>query len=140
MTVRGLLRETGDAIRSYWQGPWGSSDPYLASMLGGGTRTASGVSVNEANALSYAPVWSAVRRISADIASLPLHLYKRGSGGKEKFARHPLYRLMHDEANPEMSADEFRETLQAHILLWGNGYAEIIRNGLGQPVQLLPIE
>ena len=52
---------------------------------------------------------------------------------------HPLYRLLHDEPNPEMSSFVFRETLMTHLLLWGNAYAQIIRNGKNEIVALYPL-
>ena len=70
--------------------------------------------------------------------SLNLFRYKDG-GGKEKAFDHPLYRLLHDEPNPEMSSFVFRETLMTHLLLWGNAYAQIIRNGKGEVIALYPL-
>ena len=52
---------------------------------------------------------------------------------------HPLYFLLHDEPNPEMTSFVFRETLMTHLLLWGNAYAQIIRNGRGEVVALYPL-
>lgn len=54
------------------------------------------------------------------------------NGGKGKALDHPLYLLLHDEPNPEMRSFVFRETLMTHLLLWGNAYAQIIRNGKGK--------
>ena len=72
--------------------------------------------------------------------SLPLHLYRyKEDGGKEKALDHPLYLLLHDEPNPEMSSFVFRETLMTHLLLWGNAYAQIIRNGKGEVIALYPL-
>jgi HK97 family phage portal protein len=85
-------------------------------------------------------VYACVRILSEAIASLPLHVYRyNDAGGKEKALAHPLYRLLHDEPNPEMSAFSFRETLMTHLLLWGNGYAQVIRNGRGEIVALYPL-
>jgi len=85
-------------------------------------------------------VWSAVGQISSTVASLPLKLYKRlPDGGKEPYAGHKLYELLHDNPNSEMTSFIFRETLQAHLLTWGNAYAEIERDGAGRPVALWPI-
>ncbi|MBR4754407.1 MAG: phage portal protein, partial [Lachnospiraceae bacterium] len=71
---------------------------------------------------------------------LPLHLYKyNDSGGKSKAIEHPLYRLLHDEPNPEMSSFVFRETLMTHLLLWGNAYAQVLRNGKGEVLGLYPL-
>ena len=85
-------------------------------------------------------VYSCVRVLSEAVAGLPLHLYKyTQNGGKEKSINHPLYFLLHDEPNPEMTSFVFRETLMTHLLLWGNAYAQIIRNGKGEVVALYPL-
>ena len=77
-------------------------------------------------------VYSCVRILAEAVVGLPLHLYRyKEDGGKEKALDHPLYNLLHDEPNPEMSSFVFRETLMTHLLLWGNAYAQIIRNGKG---------
>ena len=85
-------------------------------------------------------VYACVRILSESIAGLPVHLYQYvDSGSKQKALEHPLYRLLHDEPNPEMTSFVFRETLMTHLLLWGNAYAQIIRNGKGQVVALYPL-
>ena len=85
-------------------------------------------------------VYSCVRILSEAVASLPLNVYRyTDRGGKEKAIDHTLYRLLHDEPNPEMSSFIFRETLMTHLLLWGNAYAQIIRNGKGEVVALYPL-
>ena len=85
-------------------------------------------------------VYSCVRILAEAVAGLPLHLYKyTDGGGKEKALDHPLYLLLHDEPNPEMSSFVFRETLMTHLLLWGNAYAQIIRNGKGEVIALYPL-
>ena len=85
-------------------------------------------------------VYSCVRILAEAVAGLPLHLYRyTEAGGKEKALDHPLYRLLHDEPNPEMSSFVFRETLMTHLLLWGNAYSQIIRNGKGEVIALYPL-
>lgn len=85
-------------------------------------------------------VYACVLVLSEAVAGLPVHLYRySGDGSKEKAMDHPLYFLLHDEPNPEMSSFVFRETLMTHLLLWGNGYAQIIRNGKGEVVALYPL-
>ena len=104
-------------------------------FMGGST---SGKRVNERSAMQMTAVYSCVRILSEAIASLPLHVYQyNDSGGKEKAVKHPLYFLLHDEPNPEMSSFVFRETLMTHLLLWGNAYAQIIRNGKGEIVAFI---
>ena len=102
--------------------------------------TTSGKAVTERSAMQMTAVYSCVRILSEAIAGLPVHLYRYdGSGGKEKATTHPLYFLLHDEPNPEMTSFVFRETLMTHLLLWGNAYAQIIRNGKGEVVALYPL-
>ena len=128
-----------DNLRSLVLGPFNPKDPNIARYFGG-SPVSSGVSVSEDTALDYAPVWAAVNLISSDVASLPLILYKREpNGGKTRYVDAKLYKLLHDEPNPEMTAFVFRETLQAHVLLWGNAYAEIERDSAGRPMALWPI-
>ena len=106
-------------------------------FMGGST---SGKPVNERSAMQMTAVYSCVRILAEAIACLPLHLYKYSENGcKEKATEHPLYRLLHDEPNPEMSSFVFRETLMTHLLLWGNAYAQIIRNGKGEVIALYPL-
>lgn len=106
-------------------------------FLGGST---SGKPVNERSAMQMTAVYSCVRILSEAVAGLPLHLYKYSEdGSKEKAVDNPLYFLLHDEPNPEMTSFVFRETLMTHLLLWGNGYAQIIRNGKGEVVALYPL-
>ena len=108
-----------------------------AFFLGGST---SGKAVTERSAMQMTAVYSCVRILSEAVAELPLHLYKyTDSGSKVKAVDHPLYLLLHDEPNPEMSSFVFRETLMTHLLLWGNAYAQIIRNGKGEVVALYPL-
>ena len=102
--------------------------------------SSSGKNVNERSAMQMTAVYSCVRILSEAVASLPLHVYKyNDDGGKEKAVKHPLYFLLHDEPNPEMTSFVFRETLMTHLLLWGNAYAQIIRNGKGEIIALYPL-
>lgn len=92
------------------------------------------------SAMQMTAVYSCVRILSEAIASLPLHLYRyTDSGGKEKATDSPLCFLLHDEPNPEMTSFVFRGTLMTHLLLWGNAYAQIIRNGKGEVTALYPL-
>jgi HK97 family phage portal protein len=102
--------------------------------------TTSGKPVTESTAMQMTAVYSCVRILSEAVAGLPLHLYRyNASGGKEKAVNHPLYFLLHNEPNPEMTSFSFRETLMSHLLLWGNAYAQIIRNGRGEVMALYPL-
>jgi len=106
-------------------------------FLGG---TSSGKYVTERSAMQMTAVYCCVRILSEAVASLPLQFYRyTDDGGKEKAVDHPLYFLLHDEPNPEMTSFIFRETLMTHLLLWGNAYSQIIRNGKCEVVVLYPL-
>lgn len=103
-------------------------------------QSAAGAIVNEQTAMSMTAVYACVRVLAESIASLPLHVYRRGeNGNRTKAEDHPLFFLLHDEPNPEMSSFTFRETLMTHLLLYGNAYAQILRNGRGEIVALYPL-
>ena len=102
--------------------------------------SSSGKNVTERSAMQMTAVYSCVRILAEAVAGLPLHFYRyKDDGSKEKATDHTLYKLLHDEPNPEMSSFVFRETLMTHLLLWGNAYAQIIRNGKGEIIALYPL-
>ena len=99
----------------------------------GGTRTVSGERVNEETAMGLSAWFGAIRAISEDVAKLDLIIYNRlPNGGKERATAHPLFSILHDSPNPDMSSMTFRETILQHALGWGNGYAEIVSNNGGR--------
>lgn len=105
-----------------------------------GTSTALGGAVTERTALEVPAVLAAVRVLAESVASLPLVLYERLERGKRRATEQPLYRVLHDTPNPVHSAFEFREILQASLLLHGNGYAQIVRGPNGSARELWPLD
>jgi len=102
--------------------------------------SSAGKAVTERSAMQMTAVYSCVRILAEAVAGLPLHFYKYNEdGSKSKAIDNNLYHLLHDEPNPEMSSFVFRETLMTHLLLWGNAYAQIIRNGKGEVIALYPL-
>lgn len=130
---------------SIFKGIFKSRDKPKDSTAGSSYRfffggTTSGKTVTERSAMQMTAVYSCVLILSEAIAGLPLHLYRyTENGSKEKAIDHTLYELLHDEPNPEMTSFVLRETLMTHLLLWGNAYAQIIRNGKGEVVALYPL-
>ena len=103
-------------------------------------RSAAGKLVNERSAMQMSAVYACVRVLSEAIASMPLHFYRyNDTGGTEKATDHPLYRLLHDEPNPEMSAYSYRETSMIHLLLYGNAFSQVIRNRRGEITAIYPL-
>ncbi len=103
-------------------------------------RTTSGKPVNEKTAMQCTAVYACVRILAESIASLPLNVYSYNEdGGKTLETKHPLYKVLHDEPNPEMTSFTFREVLMSHLLMYGNAYAQIIRDGAGRVLSLYPL-
>ena len=121
------------------EGPYPLTAARLVEALAG-RASATGRAVNADSALGIAAVYSSVRVITDAVSSLPLFVYRRlQPRGREHATGHPLYDLLHGAANPYMTTMQFRETLQGHMLLWGNAFANIERDGAGRIVALWPL-
>lgn len=76
-------------------------------------------------------VYRCVDLISDSIAVLPLKTYWiDGDGFKEEAKEHPAYYVLDMEPNEDMTRFVFFKTLMTSVLLTGNGYAYIERDGL----------
>jgi HK97 family phage portal protein len=115
------------------------ASPAIWAWINQGNPSASGELVNEVSALQVTTVYACVRTIAESIASLPLKLYERLPKGRQEAADAPLYDLLAYEPNPEMTAFSFVETLSGCLALTGNCFAQIVRNGAGQPSALYPL-
>lgn len=100
-----------------------------------------GERVDEKSAMQIATVYACVRLLAETVAALPLHLYRYADNGKgkEKATDHPLYKILYMLPNPEMTSFSFRETMTTHLLLWGNAYAQIVRDGKNAVLGLYPL-
>lgn len=118
-----------------------SSNPsqWFVDWVHGGSPTVSKEHVSEESAFRIGAYYAAIRCISEDVGKLPLITYRRmRPRGKQKADAHPIYSILHDASNPFMTAMDFRCTMTMYALGWGNGYAEIVRDG-GRVVALYPI-
>lgn len=97
-----------------------------------------GVTVTEDTALTLGEWWACVNVIARTVASLPWLVYEKTSEGRKKVDNQTAW-LLNNQPNSEMTAFAFRETMMAHVLNWGNGYAEIEFDGAGRPLALWPI-
>lgn len=104
-------------------------------------RSNAGEQVDEKAAMQIPTVYACVRLLAESIAALPLHLYRvtDENGNKEKARDHPLYKILYRQPNPEMTSFVFWETLMTHLLLWGNAYAQIVRDGKNTVLGLYPL-
>jgi len=113
-----------------------TSDPFLGEFLG--ARWVGRADIEKASGLAVAH--RAISVIAENLASVPLKVYRKtDTGGREAASDHPLYEVLHDQASPSLTALEAREWLIASCLTYGNGYAHIERNGLGQVTALQPL-
>jgi HK97 family phage portal protein len=113
---------------------------FFVEWVQGGRATTSEERVNNDKAFQLGTYFACIRNISEDIAKVPLKVYKQlKPRGKDARSDHRLYSLLHDAPNPEMTALTFRQTLTAHALGWGNGFAEIERDIEGNPLYLWPL-
>jgi HK97 family phage portal protein len=108
---------------------------YWAQKFWGGIESKSGISIDEETAMKYTVYYAGIRIIAETIASLPLNIYKRLDKGKEKDTKHPLYYLLHDQPNEDMTSFDWRETAKVHLLGWGNHYSLIKKNPLKRYVE-----
>ncbi len=113
--------------------------PWLVDYFGGAT-SASGVKVSVESALALPAVWSSVNVIAGHMGQIPMEVRRRVPGGSEVAPNVPAHKLLNVAPNDVQSAFTFRQTLQAHALLWGNGRALILRNAVGQPVELIILQ
>jgi len=129
------------SVRATWTGPWSAKDPALANLFSDGTRSSAGITVTPEVAFTYSAVYDAVNQIASDVAKMPLNLMKRlPNGGSTPYIDSKLYRLLKYKPNPEMGSMVFRRQLTAWALCSHGGYAEIVRDDLGRPAELWPIE
>ncbi len=108
-------------------------EPWLLKALGY-RPTHSGTNVTEQTALTFSAVFSCVSVLARTMAAMPIKTYERlETGGKRVARQHPLYKLLRSAPNPEITASTFKSTAMAHLALWGNAYAEIEFNRVGEP-------
>ena len=105
--------------------------------LGAVGNSSSGVNVNESNSIGLPSVWAAVRLLSETISSLPLNVYRKDKDGSKYIDEgNPLNNLLSTAPNNKYTSFTWRNTLMSNLLLWGNAYCLIIRNGAGRPISL----
>ena len=115
-------------------------DPGVIAMLGGGMRSAAGISVTAESAGALTGAHACIRILSSSFACMPLDLYKLDSAGdRQKDIQDPLYRLIHLQPNSLQTSYEWRELLMAQLLLRGNHYSLLIDNRAGETEEILPL-
>lgn len=139
MKILGFEIRRATEARASIEDPRTSASEVL-DLIGGSRRATSGLLVNEDIALNYSAVYACIDIICKTIGTLPLQIYRRTSGGEEIAGNHSYWTMLHDRPNPFMSSTTWRKTIQAHTLLWGNGYSRIERTRGGRATGLYPLK
>jgi HK97 family phage portal protein len=96
--------------------------------------------VSQRTALTLSAIFRGISLVANTLAKMPLHLYERiDEQARRRALDHPAYHLVRRKPNEWMTAFAFKQLLQGHALLRGNGYAYIVRNGAAEPIELLPL-
>lgn len=135
MTLLSSLFES----RARVEGPYRLDSDGAVTLFSGQPNSTAGIHVNEEIAITYTNVYACVKIIAESIASLPLILYrKNGEDRRERAVEDPVYRLLHDAPNDDMTSIAWREAMLAHLLLWGNHYSVIEWRG-GDVKSITPV-
>lgn len=116
-----------------------SNDPYLAEWFGLRGGLGGFVDPNRASGLAVAQACIGI--VSQNLAAMPLNLYRRSpNGGRERATDHPLYAVLHDQANATQTAFEVRETLVASLMVAGNAYAALTWDRQARVTAIEPLD
>ncbi len=133
--IKRVLRSVGGwAIRAA-----GSIEAGWHSLMTGTFRNTSEEKVNNQTALTVSSLYACIRNVSEDVGKLPLKLFRKDGNSRFEVTDHPAVRLLQFQPNPEMDAMSFREAMNAQAMGWGNAYAEIQRDTMGNAVALWPL-
>ncbi len=90
--------------------------------------------------LSVAAVWACIRAIVDPIASSDVLVFTRDvSGGRAPLADDPIAYLLNVRPHPLFTAQAFKEIVLTDMLVEGDGFAEIVRDGAGRVAELMPL-
>jgi phage portal protein BeeE len=137
----GLIREYRTSLENP-QTPLSYPAEWLLDIFNGG-RTDSGIRVSEMTALQVSTIFACVEIKAGAVGFLDLQVHERSADIKGRLIHrlaweNELFDLLEFEPNPEMSSFTMRKTVQAHRMLWGNGYIEIERDRSSKTKYLWP--
>lgn len=100
------------------------------------TSPATGRYLSYSDALTLPAVWRGINALANPVAMLPIFVYTETDVGREKNRNHALWKLLRFKPNPIEGAFQLRWKIVAHCILRGNFYAQVIRNGRGEVLEL----
>lgn len=112
------------------------SNPAISELFGVRS-TVSGVNVGGMSALHIPAVLQAVRLISESVGSLPVKLFREDGDNKEAARKHTAFKIVHRRANEWTGATTLRTELTSDALIYGNGFARVVRYDDGRPFELV---
>jgi len=118
---------------------WLDMEDAWDEAMGGGGSTLAGIHVGTRTAMQYAPFWRGVWMLSADVAKVPIKVYRVTDGAKEEAREHPAWRVLRRPNPGVMPRYVFWRAFMLHAIL-GNGLAYIQRDGAGRPLRLILME
>lgn len=118
------------ATKRYFQAI-GNASKYAEWLLKQEGENSSGVAVNVTRAMQLSYVHACIKVLSETLARTPLRLMRRLPDGRgaEPAVNHRLFGLMSSLPNEDQTPYTFKQSVEAQRQGWGNGYAEIIRDG-----------
>jgi HK97 family phage portal protein len=113
--------------------------PPLLDFIAAGP-TVAGMSVDALTATKVPAVFSCCQVLAQDLARTPIRLRQQvDEDTYEDATDHPLWEILHDLANPELTAYQFKSAMQWALLVYGRAYAEVVREA-GRVTQLWPLD
>jgi HK97 family phage portal protein len=101
----------------------------------------SGVAVTRDSSLTFSAVYACVRIISESIASLPINVYLEEADGDRILQKnHPVQKLLAKKPNNYMTSYTFKDVILTNLLLEGNAYFLIVRDGSARPIELICLD
>ena len=115
-----------------------TADRYFDDFPSHSTQAGERINADSANRIST--YYACKQVISQDVGKLPLVLFRReANGNRTRATDHPLYTLMHDKPNRDMTAVDWISTMQGHLVLRGKAFSQKVISGAGRILELIPL-
>ncbi|MBP8140406.1 MAG: phage portal protein [Acidovorax sp.] len=116
------------------------TEPQGWSVVGGGGPTWAKIAVGDSTQLQITTAWSAIRLIAETVGTLPLHLYRTTTKGRERAKDDDRYALVHDQPCEYMTAPEWKEAMVVSLATMGQSYNPITRfESTGRVISIQPV-
>lgn len=115
-------------------------NPHGWDILGTG-RTWANIPVSASTQLQITTAWSAIRLIAETVGTLPLHLYRTTTKGRERAKDDPRYALVRWQPCDYMTAPEWKEAMVVSLATVGQSYNPVTRfESTGRILDIQPVQ